>query len=125
MLLLSLQSVLDFSKEEESDSLTLVRLLEQSIGRDSNINSSAISGDIITELIALLVEHLNENKESLANYSKNFLVESEIMSLMHKFLEERQHKLRAEANQNDIPFTAFYVQKSPRSPAPHGSVGSS
>jgi len=67
-LVIQLQGVFEFSKEEETaDTFSLVRNFEQAIGKSSNLNHTVFTVSLFQELFQHLLLHCKEHQAEMQN----------------------------------------------------------
>ena len=73
-IVIQLSSVFEFSKDDASDSFSLIRLLEQAMGRNSNLNHTQFTVPLISVMLETLLKHLADHQKEMQNMNQAGLV---------------------------------------------------
>ena len=64
-MVIQLSSVFEFSKDDASDTFALVRLLEQAMGKNSNLNHAQFTVPVISQMLEELLKHLADHQTEM------------------------------------------------------------
>ena len=79
--------MLEFSRETDdtADTLSLLRVFEQALSKNTNLNHEAFTVQLFQDLFEHLLMHCKDHQGELQNHNHGFMVEA-LIRVMHEFL---------------------------------------
>ena len=118
-IVIQLSSVFEFSKDDASETFSLIRLLEQALGRNSGLNHAMFSVGLISKMLEALLKHLADHQSHMQTLNQQQLVDKLLLKV-HEFL-----LLKMKANAHDTneveSVNAYYLSEEKANMVPFSS----